>query len=122
MILGSLKKFKKRIPEELKPREQDTRRTSGNTTRNDPFPPFLIIEAQTQNPPYKFKWIEKTIPVVEGSSETTTERYMDNYKNVSQDIRNQLDVEAEAVQIILTWIDHNDIYSIVDACPNACEM
>ncbi|GKA46764.1 hypothetical protein Tco_0739647 [Tanacetum coccineum] len=28
---------------------------------------------------------------------------------------------AEAVQIILTRID-NDIYSIVDACPNACEM
>nr|GEX54581.1 hypothetical protein [Tanacetum cinerariifolium] len=28
---------------------------------------------------------------------------------------------AEAVQIILTWID-NDIYSTVDACPNACEM
>ncbi|GJW61731.1 hypothetical protein Tco_0111066 [Tanacetum coccineum] len=48
MILGSLKKFKKRSPKDLKPREQDTRRTSGNTTRNDPFPPFLIIEAQTQ--------------------------------------------------------------------------
>ncbi|GJU77717.1 hypothetical protein Tco_1274787 [Tanacetum coccineum] len=48
MILGSLKKFKKRIPEELKPRSKDTRRTSGNTTRNDPFPPFLLLEAQTQ--------------------------------------------------------------------------
>nr|GEW72144.1 hypothetical protein [Tanacetum cinerariifolium] len=46
---------------------------------------------------------------------------MENYNNVSQDIRNQLDAEAEAVQIILTWTD-NDIYSIVDACPNACEM
>ncbi|GKB63264.1 gag-pol polyprotein, partial [Tanacetum coccineum] len=31
------------------------------------------------------------------------------------------DTEAEAVQIILTGID-NDIYSTVDACPNACEM
>ncbi|GJS67047.1 hypothetical protein Tco_0681611 [Tanacetum coccineum] len=48
MILGSLKKSKKRIFEDLKPREQDTRRTSGNTTRNDPFPPFLLLEAQTQ--------------------------------------------------------------------------
>ncbi|GKE33668.1 hypothetical protein Tco_1452990 [Tanacetum coccineum] len=28
---------------------------------------------------------------------------------------------AEAVQIILTVID-NDIYSIINACPNACEM
>ncbi|GJZ47498.1 hypothetical protein Tco_0601330 [Tanacetum coccineum] len=34
--------------EDLKPREQDTRRTSRNTTRNDPFPPFLLLEAQTQ--------------------------------------------------------------------------
>nr|GEU81161.1 integrase, catalytic region, zinc finger, CCHC-type, peptidase aspartic, catalytic [Tanacetum cinerariifolium] len=60
-------------------------------------------------------------PVTEGSSETTTERYMENYKNVSQDIRDQLNAEAEAFQIILTWID-NDIYSTIDACPNACEM
>nr|GEV04859.1 hypothetical protein [Tanacetum cinerariifolium] len=56
-----------------------------------------------------------------GSTETTTERYMENYKNVSQDIHNQLNAKVGAVQIILTWID-NDIYSIVDACPNACEM
>ncbi|GJY94322.1 hypothetical protein Tco_0510683 [Tanacetum coccineum] len=61
------------------------------------------------------------VPVAEGSSETTTERYMENYKNVSQDIRDQLNAKAEAVQIILTGID-NDIYSTVDACPNACEM
>ncbi|GJS05947.1 hypothetical protein Tco_0362743 [Tanacetum coccineum] len=60
-------------------------------------------------------------PVTEGSSETTTEGYIENYKNMSQDIRNQLDAKAEAVQIILTGID-NDIYSTVDACPNACEM
>ncbi|GJR51051.1 hypothetical protein Tco_1401572 [Tanacetum coccineum] len=59
--------------------------------------------------------------VAEGSSKTTIERYMENYKNVSQDIRDQLNAEAEAVQIILTGID-NDIYSTVDACPNACEM
>ncbi|GKF98325.1 hypothetical protein Tco_0297108 [Tanacetum coccineum] len=46
---------------------------------------------------------------------------MENYKNVSRDIRDQLNAEAKAVQIILTGID-NDIYSTVDACPNACEM
>nr|GEX39826.1 retrovirus-related Pol polyprotein from transposon TNT 1-94 [Tanacetum cinerariifolium] len=46
---------------------------------------------------------------------------METYKTVSQDIRDQLNAEAEAVQIILTGID-NDIYSTVDACPNACEM
>nr|GFA73333.1 hypothetical protein [Tanacetum cinerariifolium] len=37
------------------------------------------------------------------------------------DIRDQLNVKAEAVQIILKGID-NDIYLTVDACPNACEM
>nr|GEV34420.1 hypothetical protein [Tanacetum cinerariifolium] len=37
------------------------------------------------------------------------------------DIRDQLNAKAEAVQIILTGID-NDIYSTVDAYPNACEM
>nr|GFA19656.1 hypothetical protein [Tanacetum cinerariifolium] len=56
-----------------------------------------------------------------GSFETTTETYMENYKNVSQDIRDQLNAEAEAVQIILTGIDNN-IYSTVDTCLNACEM
>ncbi|GJU81547.1 integrase, catalytic region, zinc finger, CCHC-type containing protein [Tanacetum coccineum] len=80
-----------------------------------------LIHYCLQNPPYKFKWTEKTVPVPEGSSETTTKGYMENYKNVSQDIRDQLDDEAEVVQIILTGID-NDIYSTVDACPNACEM
>ncbi|GJS64218.1 retrovirus-related pol polyprotein from transposon TNT 1-94 [Tanacetum coccineum] len=42
--------------------------------------------------PYKFQWTEKTVPVAEGSLETTTKR-----------------------------ID-SDIYFTVDACPNACEM
>nr|GFD14078.1 hypothetical protein [Tanacetum cinerariifolium] len=45
----------------------------------------------------------------------------ETYKNVSQEIRDQLNAEAEAVQIILTRID-NDIHSTIDACPNACEM
>ncbi|GKE89593.1 hypothetical protein Tco_1567068 [Tanacetum coccineum] len=85
------------------------------------IPNNKLIHYCLYNPPYKFKWAEKTILVAEGSSKTTTEGYMENYKNVSQDIRNQLDAKAEAVQIILTKID-NDIYSIVDACPNACEM
>ncbi|GJR13510.1 retrovirus-related pol polyprotein from transposon TNT 1-94 [Tanacetum coccineum] len=40
---------------------------------------------------------------------------------LSDDVWKQLDVEAKAVQIILTGID-NDIYSTADACPNACEM
>nr|GEV36335.1 hypothetical protein [Tanacetum cinerariifolium] len=70
---------------------------------------------------YKLAWIEKEVPISKGSPITRTEKFQETYKNVSQDIRDQLNVEAEAVQIILTGID-NDIYSTVDACPNACEM
>ncbi|GJZ66880.1 hypothetical protein Tco_0630120, partial [Tanacetum coccineum] len=50
----------------------------------DTKPNNELIHYCLQNPPYKFKWTEKIVPVVEG-------------------------------------ID-NDIYSTVDACPNACEM
>nr|GFC46183.1 Gag-Pol polyprotein [Tanacetum cinerariifolium] len=64
---------------------------------------------------------DKEVPIFEGSSVTTTKTYMETFKNVSQDICNQLNAEAEAVQIILTGI-YNDIYSTVDACPNAYEM
>nr|GEV78043.1 retrovirus-related Pol polyprotein from transposon TNT 1-94 [Tanacetum cinerariifolium] len=74
-----------------------------------------IIEASSKDRP------PMLAPVAEGSTETTTKRYIENYKNVSQDIRDQLNAEAEGVQIMLTAID-NDIYSTVDACPNACEM
>nr|GEY90786.1 putative ribonuclease H-like domain-containing protein [Tanacetum cinerariifolium] len=73
------------------------------------------------NPPYKYKWVDKEVQATEGGFVTTTESYIENHKNVSQDIRDQLNAKAEAVQIILIWID-NDIYSTVDACPNACEM
>ncbi|GKB86142.1 hypothetical protein Tco_0958414 [Tanacetum coccineum] len=82
-------------------------------------PPMLA--PGNYNPPYTYQWTEKTVLVAEGSSETTTERYMENYKNVSQDIHDQLKAEVEAVQIILIGID-NDIYSTVDAFPNACEF
>ncbi|GJV88958.1 hypothetical protein Tco_1532896 [Tanacetum coccineum] len=61
----------------------------------DTKPNNELIHYCLQNPPYKFKWTEKTIPVYEGSSETTTEGYMENYKNVSPDIRDQLNAEAE---------------------------
>nr|GFA45416.1 hypothetical protein [Tanacetum cinerariifolium] len=87
----------------------------------DTKPNRELIHYCLKNPPYKFTWADKEVPISEGSSVTTTEMYMETYKNVSQDIRDQLNVEAKAVQIILTGID-NDIYSTVDACLNACEM
>nr|GEW36423.1 ribonuclease H-like domain-containing protein [Tanacetum cinerariifolium] len=76
--------------------------------------PDFKMPDENQNPSYKFTWADKEVPISEGSSVTTTETYMENYKNVSQDIRDQLNVEAEAVQIILTGID-NDIYSTINA-------
>nr|GEV83664.1 retrovirus-related Pol polyprotein from transposon TNT 1-94 [Tanacetum cinerariifolium] len=82
---------------------------------------IMEVGGKDRNPPYKYTWADKVVPLSEGSSEITIETYMENYKNVSQDKRDQLNAEAEAVQIILTGID-NDIYSTVDACPNACEM
>ncbi|GKB41330.1 hypothetical protein Tco_0886272 [Tanacetum coccineum] len=85
----------------------------------DTKPNSELIHYCLANPPHIFTWVYQTIPVSEGSSETRTEGYMETYKNVSQDIRDQLNAEAEAIQIILTEID-NDIYSTVDACPNAC--
>nr|GEW92641.1 retrovirus-related Pol polyprotein from transposon TNT 1-94 [Tanacetum cinerariifolium] len=87
----------------------------------DTKPNHELIHYCLKNPPYKFTWADKVVLVFKGSHETTTERYMETYKNVSQVIHDQPNAEAEAVQIILTGID-NDIYSIVDACPNACEM
>nr|GEV84355.1 hypothetical protein [Tanacetum cinerariifolium] len=87
----------------------------------DTKPNHELIYYCLKNLPYKFTWADKEVPISKGSSVTTTETYMKNYKNVSQDIHDQLNDEAQAVQIILTGID-NDIYSTVDACPNACEM
>ncbi|GKA79031.1 hypothetical protein Tco_0785568 [Tanacetum coccineum] len=63
---------------------------------------FTMPSWKQVNPSYKFKWTEKTVSFEEGSSGTTTEGYMENYKNVSQDIRNQLDAKVEAVQIMIS--------------------
>nr|GEV09619.1 hypothetical protein [Tanacetum cinerariifolium] len=87
----------------------------------DTKPNHELIHYCLKNPPYRFTWADKQVPISEGSPVTRTETYMETYKNVSQDIRDQLNAKAEAVQIILKGID-NDIYSIVDACPNTREM
>nr|GEX99175.1 copia protein [Tanacetum cinerariifolium] len=87
----------------------------------DTKPNHELIHYCLENPQYKLDWKDIEVLVFEGSPITTTVRIHETYKNVSQEIRDQLNAEAEAVQIILTGID-NDIYSIVDACPNTCEM
>nr|GEV77939.1 retrovirus-related Pol polyprotein from transposon TNT 1-94 [Tanacetum cinerariifolium] len=92
-------------------------RVAGIKIYIDTKPNPKLIHHYLKNPPYKFTWVDKEVPISEGSHITRTESYMETYKNVSQEIRDQLNSKAEAVQIILTWID-NDIYSIVDACAN----
>nr|GFA00088.1 hypothetical protein [Tanacetum cinerariifolium] len=87
----------------------------------DTKPNHELIHYCLENPLYKLDWKDVEVSVSERSPITTTARICETYKNVSQDIRDQLNAEAEVVQIILTGID-NDIYSTVDACPNACEM
>nr|GEW74251.1 copia protein [Tanacetum cinerariifolium] len=87
----------------------------------DTKPNHELIHYCLENPPYKLDWKDTEVPISKGSPITTTERIHETYKNVLQEIRDQLNAKAEAVQIILIRID-NDIYSTVNACPNACEM
>nr|GEV38951.1 hypothetical protein [Tanacetum cinerariifolium] len=87
----------------------------------DTKPNHELIHHCLKNTPYKFTWADTKVLISEGSPVTRTESQMETYKTVSQDIRDQLNAEAEAVQIILTGIN-NDIYSTVDAYLNACEM
>nr|GFC72522.1 hypothetical protein [Tanacetum cinerariifolium] len=82
-----------------------------------------IMEAGSKDHPPMLTpgWKEKFVLDSEGNPTTTTEKVFETYKNVTQEIRDQLDAEAETIQIILTGI-HYDIYSTVDAFPNACEI
>nr|GEZ43940.1 hypothetical protein [Tanacetum cinerariifolium] len=87
----------------------------------DTKPNHELIHYCLTNPPYELDWKTKPILDSDGNPTTSTERVFETSTNVTQEIRDQLNAEAEAVQTILTGID-NDIYSTVDACPNACEM
>ncbi|GKC04666.1 hypothetical protein Tco_0996276 [Tanacetum coccineum] len=71
-----------------------------------------------------YKWIPNPTldtPDTDGGNQTHPERVKESYVTISEEIKKKIDAESEAVQIILIGID-NDIYSIVDACPNAMEM
>nr|GFB69184.1 hypothetical protein [Tanacetum cinerariifolium] len=75
----------------------------------DTKPNRELIQYCLKNPPYELGWNDKPILDSKGNPTTATERVFETYKNVTQEIRDQLNAEAEAVQIILTGID-NDIY------------
>nr|GFB50641.1 hypothetical protein [Tanacetum cinerariifolium] len=74
----------------------------------DTKPNHELIHYCLENPPYNLDWKDIEVPVSEGSPITTTARIHETYKNVSHEIRDQLNAKAEAVQIILTGIT-NDI-------------
>nr|GFC90386.1 hypothetical protein [Tanacetum cinerariifolium] len=76
----------------------------------DTKPNRELIHYCLENPSYELGWNKKYIRDDEGNPTTTTQKVFETYQNVEQGIRNQLNAEAEAVQIILTGID-NDIYS-----------
>nr|GFB05509.1 hypothetical protein [Tanacetum cinerariifolium] len=56
-----------------------------------------LIHYCLENPPYKLDWKDIEVSVSEGCPITTTARIRETYKNVLQDIRDQLNAEAEAV-------------------------
>ncbi|GJU93457.1 hypothetical protein Tco_1318213 [Tanacetum coccineum] len=93
----------------------------------DTKPNHELIHYCIENLPCKYQWIPNPnpdTPATPGIDDVTPihpTRVMETYATISEDIKKKMDVEAEAVQIILTGID-NDIYSTVDACPNAMEM
>nr|GEY88207.1 retrovirus-related Pol polyprotein from transposon TNT 1-94 [Tanacetum cinerariifolium] len=87
----------------------------------DTKPNRELIHFCLTNPPYELGWKDKFVLGAEGNPTIATQQVFETYQNVKQEIRDQLNAEAKAVQIILTGID-KDIYSAVDACPNACEM
>nr|GFB68215.1 hypothetical protein [Tanacetum cinerariifolium] len=56
----------------------------------DTKPNHELIHYCLENPPYKSDWKDTEVPISEGSPITTTERIHETYKNVSQEIKDQL--------------------------------
>nr|GFB37510.1 hypothetical protein [Tanacetum cinerariifolium] len=66
----------------------------------DTKPNHELIHYCLENPLYKLDWKDIEVPVSEGSPITTTARIHETSKNVSQEIRDQLNAEAEAGESI----------------------
>nr|GEV63399.1 hypothetical protein [Tanacetum cinerariifolium] len=73
----------------------------------DTKPNHELIHYCLTNPPYKLAWADKKVPISKGSPVTRTERYQETYKNVSQDIRDQLNAEAEGKSINVQDLETN---------------
>ncbi|GJW35908.1 hypothetical protein Tco_0058828 [Tanacetum coccineum] len=64
----------------------------------DTKPNNELIHYCLQNPSYKFKWTEKSVPVTEGSSETTTEGKSTNLPTTTSELHQ---TPVEQIRIIL---------------------
>nr|GEX53926.1 hypothetical protein [Tanacetum cinerariifolium] len=95
----------------LTPVNPDGQQQSSIKRYIDTKPNHELINYCLKNPPYKFTWADKEVSVTECSSVTTTKKYMKNYKNVLQDIRDQLNTEAEASQELKT-VSYHKLYDI----------
>nr|GEZ92262.1 hypothetical protein [Tanacetum cinerariifolium] len=78
----------------------------------DTKPNHELIHICLTNPPYKLDWKEKEVLISEGSPITRTERVYETYKNVSQEIRDQLNAKAEASQELKT-VSYHKLYDIL---------
>nr|GFA56953.1 hypothetical protein [Tanacetum cinerariifolium] len=63
----------------------------------DTKPNHELIHYCLTNPPYELGWKEKFVLDSEGNPTTITQRVFETYKNVTQDIRDQLNAKAKAV-------------------------
>nr|GFB73847.1 retrovirus-related Pol polyprotein from transposon TNT 1-94 [Tanacetum cinerariifolium] len=63
----------------------------------DTKPNHELIHYCLTNPPYELGWKEKFVLDSKGNPTTTTEKVFETYKNVTQEIRDQLNAKAEAV-------------------------
>nr|GFD52395.1 hypothetical protein [Tanacetum cinerariifolium] len=63
----------------------------------DTKPNHELIHYCLKNPPYKLGWKDKEVPTSEGSPIIRTKRVNETYKNVLQELRDQLNAEVEVV-------------------------
>nr|GEU53006.1 hypothetical protein [Tanacetum cinerariifolium] len=64
----------------------------------DTKPNHELIHYCLENPPYELGWKTKPILASDGIPTTSTEMVFEMYKNVTQEIRDQLNAEAEATE------------------------
>ncbi|GJQ91209.1 retrovirus-related pol polyprotein from transposon TNT 1-94 [Tanacetum coccineum] len=90
----------------------------------DTKPNHELIHFCLKNPLYIYQYrvLANTpaTPGNDGTPQQPREKVMETYATVLEETKKWIDVEAKAVQCILTKND-NDIYSTVYACPNAIE-